>query len=185
MSESPRYSLTRIVGTGRDEFLLCTDLFLPRPAAVVLEGRKTVLIDRTDITPGSVLLQGRLRVVWTFQVAESSSPSTGSAVAVAAGPLWALTADIPFHSLMTVPATRTGMDCRVTEAHVTADASEAPGPDRIVDRSVVALAIEVTDKEERQERKAPPSVVQAPAPAPAPGPGSVIGRFGTAKGPRP
>ena len=164
MGESPRYSLTRIVGTGRDEFLLSHDLTLPRPAAQVLEARKTVLIDRTDITPGSVLLQGRLRAVWIYQVAETP----------AGGPLWSSTADIPFTVLLRVPAAQPGMDCRAVEAHVTADASEAPTPEIIRDRSLVAVTVEVTERADLVQAEPRPNVVVT-----RPGVSSTIGRFST------
>lgn len=164
MGESPRYSLTRIVGTGRDEFLLSHDLPLPRPAALVLEARKTVLIDRTDLTPGSVLLQGRLRAVWIYQVAETP---TG-------GPLWSSTADIPFNVLLRVPVAKPGMGCRVVEAHVTADASEVPGPETIRDRSLVAVTVELTDQVDVATPEPRPNVV-----ATRPATTSTIGRFST------
>ncbi|HYF96120.1 MAG TPA: DUF3794 domain-containing protein [Symbiobacteriaceae bacterium] len=162
MGESPRYSLTRIVGTGRDEILLCTEIALPRPAALLLEARKTVLIDRTEITPGSILLQGRLRAVWLYQAAELPG----------SGPVWSTAADIPFLLRISLPDAQPGMDCRVIDAHVTADASEGAGPALIVDRSVIFVSVEVTVREERGGRPPAPSIVQAPTA------GTIIGRFG-------
>lgn len=148
-------SLHEIVGTGRDEFLACAELALPCPAAQTLEGRKTVLIDRVDITPGAVAVQGRLRATWTYQVAEVVQDDGQTA-----GPLWAVTGEAGFTRLIPVTGAAPGMNCRVTEAHVSADASQMVSATCIAERSLVVIAVVVTTRREGPGR--PPSVVAAP-----------------------
>lgn len=163
MRQCPRYSLTAIVGTGHDEFLLTAELALPRPAAHLLEGRKTVLIDQVDITLGSLLLQGRLRAAWTYQVAEICQDGLIS------GPVWSTSADIGFVRHMAVAGARPGMDCRVLKAHVSADASLLPTPTVIGERSVLVISVEVTTA-----REMPPPV---PTVVAAPHKGRIIGHL--------
>jgi hypothetical protein len=159
------YALSRIAGRGTGEVLLCTELPLAPPAAHLLEARKTVFVDCLDLTPGHVIVQGRLRVQWVYQacVAEEMPPPRppgAAVVGITVGPVHSLTADIAFQMCIAVDGARPGMGCRVVDAFVTADASHAPGPEAVVDRSLVLVSLEVIEPEVR--RAARTSVVAAP-----------------------
>lgn len=157
-----KYTLIRIVGRGAGEILLSTELPLAPPAAHLLEARKTVLIDRLDLTPGNVLVQGRLRVQWVYQacVAGEVPPPRGAVIGLAVGPVHALSADIGFQICIAVEGARPGMGCRAVDAFVTADASVTPRPGLVVDRSLVRVSVQVTEQE--VWRGARRSVVAAP-----------------------
>jgi hypothetical protein len=159
------YALSRIAGRGSGEILLCTELPLAPPAAHLLEARKTVFVDRLELTPGHVLVQGRLRVQWVYQACAAQEvpplePLGAAVVGLAVGPVHSLTADIAFQMCIAVDGARPGMGCRVADGFVTADASLAPRPEVVVDRSLVLVSVEVTVPEER--RAARTSVVASP-----------------------
>lgn len=69
-----RDAARQLVGQGAAEALLHEVLTLPDPALEILELWKSVLIDRADIIPDRVFLQGRLRTRCLFTTRERGSP---------------------------------------------------------------------------------------------------------------
>jgi hypothetical protein len=186
MADRSPLHLRRIAGTGAVETLIAGTVSLPQPAVAIQELHKTVLIDQTDVTLGHVLLQGRLRTRLVYPVAPTepaAAPSLPGAVAGLSGPLWSTTADIPFTLAIAVAGAEPAMDCRVTDAFVTADASQAAVAvdgrgyiTAVLDRSLVRLGVQVlTDgvmlpAGRPARRSAPRGGVPDQAPAPPAGP---------------
>jgi hypothetical protein len=156
MEQGPRHLLKRVAGTGCAETLLCTELKLPRPAAAILEFRKTVLVDQVDLTPGNVLVQGRLRVGLIFPLAEPGA---------AGRPLWSMDTDVAFTMRIALPEAAPGMECRVLQAHVSGHGARADlqSPEgailSVADRSVVFVSVRVLNREEVRAQR--PTVVAA------------------------
>lgn len=106
MGEGHAYSLRRICADASLQQLISTDVALPEPAEAVLEIRRTVLIDQTEVLRGHVLFSGRLRLTCTY-------------AARCGGTVKALTLEPPFAADAAAPEAEPDMEVRLLEAHVT------------------------------------------------------------------
>ncbi len=194
MGDRRRYGAHRVVGAGRTEELLTTEIALPEPAMAVLEVRKTVLIDRIDLTLGSAILQGRLRALFVFAALRHGSlpPPVGAlspTASVAGGPLHTLETETPFCFRIAAAAARPDRHSRLVEAHVTGGTTALCQVDgqgairRLLDRSVLVLGLLVLAEEEIAPETGQAGPGRAPAPgkarkisAPAPGGGAAPSR---------
>lgn len=131
----------RVAGTGRAEVLVSDRVPLDEPALEILEWRKTVLVTKADGVLGGVLLAGRVRTRCLYI-------TTGPAARVLCQ-----VAEIPFECHVRVRGARPGAEVRVTEAYVTADASERTVCDSgglvsaVLDRSLIEINLRVVQPE--------------------------------------
>lgn len=123
-----QYTVQQVVATGCTDALVAFRLSLPEPAWEVTAVQKTVLLDRSEVTLGSVLLQGRLRACYTVAAAPQGRrpPPVGAPLppeaqtSVLHAPLRAVWAETPFCKAIALPDAEPGQSLTVTAAHVTA-----------------------------------------------------------------
>lgn len=159
MEGRTRYLVRRVLASAAKEELITARIPLPEPAGEILELRKSVLIDRVDVTLGSVILQGRLRVQYLFPALSLSggldlpTASPGARI-LAYGPVMALSAEISLLTAISVAPAAPGMEARVVDAYVQADTSgpvdvDAEGRIRVIrDESIVHLSVDLLAEEE-------------------------------------
>ena len=160
MDERPRYSLRQLAAAGQAETLLATEIHLPEPAATLREARRTVLIDSTGVTPGHVILQGRLRLDYIYTVSQNGSTS---------GPVHSHTLDTAFAIAIPAEGAAPEMEATLADAYVTAGEITGLAQDRrgaihgFRDLSLVRLSVRLW--QETEVAAPSPTGRQAPPPA--------------------
>ncbi|HLO04788.1 MAG TPA: hypothetical protein VK191_16905 [Symbiobacteriaceae bacterium] len=146
-----------VAAWGFAEPLVCIRLTLPEPALEVLEWRKTVLVDKADVAPDKVILNGRLRARCLFVTRDSGdvppAPGTVSAckglVAAAAGTVRMAVVDYGFVTLIRAPRADPGMRVSLVDAYVSGEQSRpvALSQDglitQVLDESVLFVSVNV------------------------------------------
>lgn len=168
MNDRPGYWLRRLAGEGCAEHLLSLCLDLPGAALEIKEVRKTVLIDRADVTLENVILQGRLRSSFDFVAA--------TAGAVGWGPVLSLTAEAGFAVRVGIPGAKPAMEARVTDAFVSDSHTRPARVDQagrilaLRDQSIIRLAVQLLCAAEEVSPAAMPALLSPP-------PAVVVTRF--------
>ena len=130
MGDAPRYLALRVIGSGELDHLLCVPLRLPEGATSIRELRRTVVIDQAEPTLDNVIVQGRLRVEWTYPVGHA---------------LWSTSAEESFALRIGVSGASPDCQCRVLDANVTGSSTTERR-----DCSVVRVSVQVLRLEEVQ-----------------------------------
>lgn len=135
------YTAERLVADVGMESLIAFDLTLPTPALEVLQTYKTVQVDRIEPAAGSLLVEGRLRAVYTILGAPDQ---TGW------GTVQGLARDLPFVGSITQAGIATGMAVRPLAAHTLSQVLTITGRSEaglllsLADRTLIWVALRVT-----------------------------------------
>ncbi|MFZ5814853.1 MAG: hypothetical protein ACOY93_06075 [Bacillota bacterium] len=178
------YAVPQVVATGCTDALVSFRIPLPEGAREITSIQKTVLIDRAGPTLGSVLLQGRLRALYTVALHTHGPPPPplgaplppGGPPLSWQGPLQAVWADAPFTVAIPIPGAEPDLELALTAAHVTDQQLHLlPRPDgslrALDDQSLLHLAVRLSrsallhSQPPREPAREPPGPAHAPTPA--------------------
>lgn len=152
------FRLQQVVATGYTEVLISYRLPLPGPVWEVISTQKCLLVDRSEVTLGSVLLQGRLRACYLLAMAPPTGPPVpplGSAPPLGglhtwSAPVESLWAEHPFVARIGLEAAEPGLDLTLDSAHVEAQTlhpAEVDGQGRLLslaDQNILHLAVRLS-----------------------------------------